>query len=90
MTSIFIGFTKTFWSISDAHAQAERDLDEYLDALIAYTKNIIEHMFDSCTFDVTKTSYTSNMKAVKVINTELNRFEVRTGSSAFLEDVCTY
>ena len=29
-------------------------------------------------------------KAVKVINTELSRFEVRTGSSAFLEDVCTY
>ncbi len=29
-------------------------------------------------------------KAFKVINTELSRFEVRTGSSAFLEDVCTY
>ena len=47
--------------MSDAHAQVERDLDKYLDALIAYTKNIIEHMFDSCTFDVTKTSYTSNI-----------------------------
>lgn len=47
--------------MSDAHAQAERDLDKYLDALIAYTKDIIEHMFDSCTFDVTKTSYTSNI-----------------------------
>ena len=43
------------------HAQAERDLDKCLDALIAYTKNIIEHMFDSCTLDVTKTSYTSNI-----------------------------
>lgn len=31
------------------------------ETLIAYTKNIIEHMFDSCTFDVTKTSYTSNI-----------------------------
>lgn len=47
--------------MSDAHAQAERDLYKYLDALIVYTKNIIEHMFDSCTFDVTKTSYTSNI-----------------------------
>lgn len=54
-------FSRDLWSVSDAHAQAERDLDEYLDALIAYTKNAIEHMFDSCTFDVTKTSYTSNI-----------------------------
>lgn len=54
-------FHKDLWSISDAHVQAERDLDKYLDALIAYTKNIIEHMFDPCTFDVTKTSYTSNI-----------------------------
>lgn len=54
-------FHKDLWGVSDAHAQAERDLDKYLDALIAYTKNIIEHMFDSCTFDVTKTSYTSNI-----------------------------
>lgn len=54
-------FHKDLWSVSDAHAQAERDLDKYLDALIAYTKNIIEHMFDSCTFDVAKTSYTSNI-----------------------------
>lgn len=54
-------FDKDLWGVSDAHAQAERDLDKYLDALIAYTKNIIEHMFDSCTFDVTKTSYTSNI-----------------------------
>lgn len=48
--------------MSDAHAQAERDLDKYLDALIAYSKNIIEHMFDSCTFDVWKTSYTSDVE----------------------------
>lgn len=54
-------FDKDLWGTSDAHAQAERDLDKYLDALIAYTKNIIEHMFDPCTFDVTKTSYTSNI-----------------------------
>lgn len=54
-------FDKDLWGVSDAHAQAEHDLDKYLDALIAYTKNIIEHMFDSCTFDVTKTSYTSNI-----------------------------
>jgi hypothetical protein len=54
-------FDKDLWGVSDAHARAERDLDKYLDALIAYTKNIIEHMFDSCTFDVTKTSYTSNI-----------------------------
>ena len=54
-------FDKDLWGVSDAHAQAERDLDKYLDALIVYTKNIIEHMFDSCTFDVTKTSYTSNI-----------------------------
>lgn len=40
-------FHKDLWSISDACAQAARDLDKYLDALIAYTKNIIEHMFDS-------------------------------------------
>ena len=54
-------FDKDLWSVSDVHAQAERDLDKYLDALITYTKNVIEHMFDSCTFDVTKTSYTSNV-----------------------------
>jgi hypothetical protein len=54
-------FSRDLWSMSDAHAQAERDLDEYLDALIAYTKNAIEHMFDSCAFDVTKTLYTSNI-----------------------------
>ncbi len=54
-------FHKDLWGVSDAHAQAERDLDKYLDALIAYSKNIIEHVFDSCTFDVTKTSYTSNI-----------------------------
>lgn len=30
------------------------------------------------------------IKVCKVINDELSRFEVHTGSSAFLEDVCTY
>ena len=55
-------FDKDLWGVSDAHAQAERDLDKYLDALIAYTKNIIEHMFDSCTFDVWKTPYTSDVE----------------------------
>lgn len=55
-------FDRDLWSISDACAQAERDLDKYLDALIVYTKNIIEHMFDSCTFDVWKTSYTSDVE----------------------------
>lgn len=54
-------FDKNLWDVSDAHAQAERDLDKYLDALIAHTKNIIEHMFELCTFGVTKTSYTSNI-----------------------------
>lgn len=54
-------FHKDLWSIGDACAQAERDLDKYLDTLIAYIKNIIEHMFDSCTFYATKTSYTSNI-----------------------------
>lgn len=54
-------FHKDLWSVSDAYTQAERDLDKYLDALIVYTENIIEHMFDSCTFDVTKISYTSNI-----------------------------
>lgn len=35
-------FDKDLWGVSDAHAQAERDLDKYLDALIAYTKlNVI-------------------------------------------------
>lgn len=30
------------------------------------------------------------IRVCKTINDELSRFEVRTGSSAFLEDVCTY
>ena len=30
------------------------------------------------------------IRVCKTINNELSRFEVRTGSSAFLEDVCTY
>lgn len=30
------------------------------------------------------------IRVYKTINDELSRFEVHTGSSAFLEDVCTY
>lgn len=30
------------------------------------------------------------IRVCKTINDELSRFEVHTGSSAFLEDVCTY
>lgn len=37
-------FHKDLWGVSDAHAQAERDLDKYLDALIAYTKKKQNHI----------------------------------------------
>lgn len=56
------GFNRDLWSVSDAHAEATRSLNEYIDALTEYVKSIIEQMFDSCTFDTYKTSYTSDVK----------------------------
>lgn len=55
-------FHRDLWSTSDNHAQAHRDLNKYVDALNEYVKDIIEQMFDSCTFDTYKTSYTSDVK----------------------------
>lgn len=55
-------FNRDLWSVSDSHAEAARSLNEYVDALTEYVKGIIEQMFDSCTFDTYKTSYTSDVK----------------------------
>lgn len=54
-------FDRDLWGTSDAHAQAERDLDKYADALGEYIKYRIEQMFESCAFDVYKTSYSSDV-----------------------------
>lgn len=56
------GFNRDLWGVSDFHAEATRSLNEYADALNEYVKNAIEQMFDSCTFDTYKTSYTSDVK----------------------------
>lgn len=56
------GFNRDLWGVSDAHAEAARSLNEYVDALTEYVKGIIEQMFESCTFDTYKTSYTSDVK----------------------------
>lgn len=56
------GFNRDLWSASDAHVEATRSLNEYIDAMTEYVKGIIEQMFDSCTFDTYKTSYTSDVK----------------------------
>lgn len=37
-------------------------MNKYIDALDEYAKDVIEQMFDSCTFDVWKTSYTSDVE----------------------------
>lgn len=37
-------------------------MDKYIDALDEYAKDVIEQMFDSCTFDVWKTSYTQDVE----------------------------
>lgn len=37
-------------------------MDKYIDALDEYAKDVIEQMFDSCTFDIWKTSYTSDVE----------------------------
>lgn len=37
-------------------------MDKYTDALDEYAKDVIEQMFDSCTFDVWKTSYTQDVE----------------------------
>lgn len=37
-------------------------MDKYVDTLGEYAKDAIEQMFDSCTFDVWKTSYTSDVE----------------------------
>lgn len=54
-------FHKDLWSTSNAHAQAQRDLDKYVDALNEYVKCKIEHMFDSCTIETDKLYYTSDI-----------------------------
>lgn len=55
-------FHRDLYSTSDSCAEAVRSLNEYIDALDEYTKDVIEQMFDSCTFDVWKTSYTSDIE----------------------------
>ena len=37
-------------------------MNKYIDALDEYAKDVIEQMFDSCTFDVWKTSYTQDVE----------------------------
>lgn len=37
-------------------------MNKYIDALGEYAKDVIEQMFDSCTFDVWKRSYTSDVE----------------------------
>lgn len=54
-------FHRDLYSTSDSYAEAVLSLNKYIDALGEYAKDVIEQMFDSCTFDVTKTSYTSNI-----------------------------
>lgn len=44
------------------YAEAVLSLNKYIDALGEYAKDVIEQMFDSCTFDVWKTSYTSDVE----------------------------
>ena len=55
-------FHRDLYSTSDSYAEAVCSLDKYIDALDEYAKDVIEQMFDSCTFDVWKTSYTSDVE----------------------------
>ena len=55
-------FHRDLYSTSDSYAEAVRSLDKYIDALDEYAKDAIEQMFDSCTFDVWKTSYTQDVE----------------------------
>lgn len=55
-------FHRDLYSTSDSYAEAVLSLNKYIDALGEYAKDVIEQMFDSCTFDVWKTSYTSDVE----------------------------
>lgn len=55
-------FHRDVYSTSDLYAEAVCSLDKYIDALDEYAKDVIEQMFDSCTFDVWKTSYTQDVE----------------------------
>lgn len=57
-----MSFIETLYSTSDSYADAVLSLNKYIDALGEYAKDVIEQMFDSCTFDVWKTSYTSDVE----------------------------
>ena len=51
-------FHRDLYSTSDSYAEAVLSLNKHIDALGEYTKDVIEQMFDSCTFDVWKTQST--------------------------------
>lgn len=55
-------FHRDLYSTSDSYAEAVLSLNKYIDALGEYAKDVIEQMFDSCTFDVWKTSYTQDVE----------------------------
>lgn len=55
-------FHRDLYSTSDSYAEAVLSLNKYIDALDEYAKDVIEQMFDSCTFDVWKSSYTSDVE----------------------------
>lgn len=55
-------FHRDLYSTSDSYAEAVLSLNKYIDALGEYAKDVIEQMFDSCTFDVWKTSYTPDVE----------------------------
>lgn len=55
-------FHRDLYSTSDSYAEAVLSLNKYIDALDEYAKDVIEQMFDSCTFDIWKTSYTSDVE----------------------------
>lgn len=55
-------FHRDLYSTSDSYAEAVLSLNKYIDALDEYAKDVIEQMFDSCTFDVWKTSYTQDVE----------------------------
>lgn len=55
-------FHRDLYSTSDSYAEAVCSLDKYIDALDEYAKDVIEQRFDSCTFDVWKTSYTQDVE----------------------------
>lgn len=61
-TAYVYEFHRDLYSTSDSYAEAVCSLDKYIDALDEYAKDVIEQMFDSCTFDVWKTSYTQDVE----------------------------